>query len=188
MGTNMALTGRMGWAATVAAIAASIMVVPGPVLARSHWNDRRTVEQQASVSPVLAMARCYGRFIGWRDELASIMRATSTYTPLPDDPPRFDRLEAVFIAHAQSERHLALHLRPTFAEKDFPRDLRRGFRVGLKEANATFSGSDYRAAKIRLFSGGGIQQASRMQDLEAHADAVFAKLGEPCDRIAALNP
>jgi len=143
------------------------------------------VEQQASVSPVLAMARCYGRFIGWRDELATLMQATSTYTPLADDPPRFDRLETAFINHAQSERHLALHLRPTFAERDFPRDLRRGFRVGLKEAAATFGGADYQAAKIRLFSSGGIQRAARMQDLEANADAAFARLGQPCDRLAA---
>lgn len=164
-----------------------MLIAPGPVEARHHWAHRQTLEQQASISPVLALARCYGRFIGWRDELATIVQATSTNTPLPEDPPRFDRVEAAFIDHAKSERHLTLRLRPTFAERDFPRDLRRAFRQGLKEAVATFEVRDYKAAKIGLFSGGVSERDARLQAFEVQADNKFAPLGAPCDRLAATR-
>ena len=63
---------------------------------------------------VLALARCYGGFIAWRDELAGLMLQASSYTAQPDDQIRFDRMERSFIAGAKRERNLVLTLQPTF--------------------------------------------------------------------------
>ena len=90
----------------------------------------------ASSARVTQLAQCYGRFIAWRDELSGLMQASGAFTPAPDAPARFDHLEASFIDSAQADRHVALRLRPTFAEADFPTDMRLAFQAGLKEAGA----------------------------------------------------
>ena len=173
-------------AATAVALAA-LLAAPADARGFSFWPDHRSLEQQAAASPVVALARCYGRFIGWRDELAGMMKATGAYTPLASDPARFDRVEAAFAAHASADRHLTLLLRPTFAEKDFPGDLRRAFRVGVGESASAFGGPDYRAARAGLLDDSAAPPIPRMQKLETLADDAFAALGEPCDRLAAPN-
>ena len=176
---------KIALSAAAGAAMAALLSAPAGALGLSLWADHRSVEQQAAASPVLALARCYGRYIGWRDELAMMMKATTAYTPLPEDPPRFDRLEAAFVAHAAAERHLTLLLRPTFAEKDFPGDLRRAFRAGVSESGAAFGDPDYKLKKTEFLADTSEPPIPRMQKLETLADAAFAPLGEPCDRLSA---
>ena len=173
--------------AVAGAAIATLFSAPADAQVRSFWSDHRSLEQQAAASPVLATARCYGRYIGWRDELAMMMQATTAYTPLPADPGRFDRIEEAFMAHASAERHLTLRLRPTFAEKDFPSDLRRAFRAGIKESAAAFGAPGYKDARAGLLRDMSMPPIPRMQRLEALADAAFSPLGEPCERLWAPN-
>jgi hypothetical protein len=165
-----------------------VALCAGGAAARSHRADHRTLEQQAAHSRTLALARCYGRFIGWRDELGALMQASGSFTPAPDAPARFDRLEASFIDTAHARRHVTLHLRPTFAEKDFQPDLRAAFRTGLAEVGAAFGADDYKARRKAVLDQADLAPIPRMSALEANADSNFKPLGEPCDQLAAANP
>ena len=106
---------------------------------------------------------------------------------MPDAPARFDHIEASFIDTAHADRRITLHLRPTFAEKDFPRDLRRAFRTGLAETTALYASDDYRARRTAA-AGTDLAPIPKMAALEANADAGFKPLGEPCDRLSSANP
>jgi len=132
----------------------------GASAGRPH-ADHRTLEQQAAASRVVALARCYGRFIGWRDELSGLMRRTGAYTPSSDAPGRFGRVEASFTDTALKDRHLSLHLLPTFAEKDFPRDIRRSFREGLRETAALFAARDYLSRQSEVLARPDVEATSR---------------------------
>ena len=137
---------------------------------------------------VIQLARCYGRFIGWRDELGRLMQASGSYTPAADAPARFDHLEASFIDAAQADMNIVLHLRPTFAEKDFPDDVRAAFQGGLAEAAALYKADDYLAQRKALLDQKDLAPIPRMAALESNADARFKPLGEPCDQLATANP
>jgi hypothetical protein len=150
-----------------------------------HHADHRTLDQQAAASPTLALARCYGRFIAWRDELLDLMQQSGSYTDAAGATGRFDKLETQFIAVARHERGLSLRLKPTFAEKDFPPDLRAAFRTGLKESAARFRDGPYRSEQVDIIGETKVAPFLRMHDLESKADEAFEDLGAPCDRLAA---
>jgi hypothetical protein len=172
------------------AVLAVVVLAAAPAGARSHGHrsDNRTLDQQAKASPTLALARCYGRFIGWRDQLKSLMQATGSYTPAPDAPTRFDHVEASFADTARGERNLTLRLRPTFAEKDFPRDLRGAFRKGLKEAAKVYAADAYKSQQAGVKAQADLTPIPKMAALEVNADAAFKPLGAPCEALADAHP
>jgi hypothetical protein len=180
---------RFHWLAGVALLAVAVLPA-APALARSHGHRSasRTLEQQAKASPTVAMARCYGRFIGWRDQLKGLMQATGSYTPSPDAPGRFDHVEASFADTARSERKLTLHLRPNFAEKDFPRDLRTAFRKGLKETTQLYAASAYKTQQAGVTARSDLTPIPKMTALEANADGAFKPLAAPCEALADEHP
>ena len=134
---------------------------------------------------VLAFAGCYGRFIGWRDELSSLMLQSNSYTPWPLDRARFDRIENAFAASAQRDRHLALILQPSFKEADFPADVRAAFRAGLKTAASRFAEAGYRHSQLDVLGAVDLTPVQRMSQLEMNADQAFAPLSASCERLAA---
>ena len=133
---------------------------------------------------VLALAGCYGQFIGWRDELSTLMLQANSYTPWPDDRIRFDRMERAFAAGVQRDRKLVLTLQPAFREDDFPPDIRRAFRTGLKAASTAFAADGYKHTQIMVIGQPDLSAQQRMAQLEANADQVFASLAAPCERLA----
>ena len=141
------------------------------------------LDQQMASAPVLAIARCYGRFIAWRDELSSAMLETGA-PPSLDAPVRFNRVETAFSALALRDRQLTLRLQPTFKETDFPVDIREAFRTGLKEAGQRFAARAYRTERTDILASAGQTPNSRMSAAEYQSDAAFADLGGPCDRFA----
>ncbi len=136
-----------------------------------------------AASGVLAFAGCYGRFIGWRDELSSLMLQTNSYTPWPGDRLRFDHMEQGFAASAKRDRKLTLTLQPVFKEADFPADIRRAFRAGLKTASDRFSEAGYRRVQIMVLGEPDLSPRARMAQLEANADEAFAPMAAPCERL-----
>jgi hypothetical protein len=173
--------------ATVVAIVA--LGAAGEAAARGHHHRHHHGRKaQVASGRVLHLARCYGRFIAWRDELGGLMQASGAYTPSPGAPARFDRVEASFIDSAHKDMGVLLHLRPTFAEADFPDDVRQAFQAGLKETTALFAADDYRARRKAVLDQPDMAPIPRMASLEANADASFKPLGEPCDQLAAANP
>ena len=156
---------------------------------RHHRHHRiHTPAPAAATARVTQLAQCYGRFIAWRDELSSLMQASGSYTPAPDAPARFDHIEASFIDSTRADMRLVLHLRPTFAEADFPPDVRQAFQAGLKEAAALYASSDYQVRRKAVMDQADLAPIPRMASLEAIADASFKPLGEPCDQLATANP
>jgi len=133
---------------------------------------------------VRGLAGCYGRFIAWRDELSALMLQANSYTPWPDDRIRFDRMERALAATALRDRKLVLTLQPTFREADFPPDMRRAFRAGLKTASSAFADSDYRHTQITVLGQPDLSPRQRMAQLEANADQAFAPLATPCEQLA----
>ena len=162
---------------------------PGAGAAAAHSRRHHRRHDAPAASPrVTQLARCYGRFIAWRDELSSLMEASGSYTPSPDAPTRFDHLEASFVDAARADMRLELHLRPTFAETDFPDDVRAAFQGGLAEAAALYKADDYLAQRKALLDQKDLAPIPRMAALESNADARFKPLGEPCDQLATANP
>ena len=162
----------------VAAVFAGAITTGSPV---AHAAGQ-SLDQQISSNPLLAIGRCYGRFIAWRDELSSAMIETGT-PPSPSAPARFEQIETAFAALVQRDRNLTLRLQPTFKESDFPTDVRDAFRVGLNETSARFAVDAYKTERMRIFAETSQTPNARMSDMEAHADAAFDDLGRPCDRF-----
>ena len=144
-------------------------------------QPRRRALAGPAQSGVLAAAGCYGRFIGWRDELAGLMLQAGSYTPWPDDRIRFDGAERTFAASAKRERNLTLTLQPSFKESDFPADVRAAFRAGIKLSTDRFAEGGYRHTQIMVIGQPGLSPAGRMAQLEANTDEAFAPLAAPCE-------
>jgi len=132
---------------------------------------------------VKGLAGCYGRYIGWRDQLAALMLQSNSYTPWPDDKIRFDQIERAFAAGALQDRKLVLTLEPVFKESDFPPDVRGAFRAGLAASQAVFAQSDYQHTQVLVIGQPDLSPRERMAQLEANADQAFAPLAAPCERI-----
>jgi len=178
----------MRLASLLAGVMALVLAVDGAAAHSRHHHHHRGHGRRVASARDLQLAQCYGRFIAWRDELSGMMQATGSYTPLPGDPARFDHLEASFIDSTHADMGLTLHLRPTFAEKDFPPRLRQAFQDGLKEVTALYASDDYKSRRKALMGQTDLAPIPRMAGLEGAADAEFKPVGEPCDRLAAANP
>ncbi len=165
-----------------------VLVAAGGAAARSHHHHHRGHKAAVATARDLQLAQCYGRFIAWRDELSALMQASGSYTPSPEAPARFDRLEASFIDSTHKDMGVTLHLRPTFAEADFPPDLRQAFQAGLKEARDLYAADDYRGRQKAVLAQADLAPIPGMASLEDAADARFKPLGEPCDQLALANP
>jgi len=150
---------------------------------KSRAGRLRATAGAPSRSEGVALADCYGRFIGWRDQLAALMLQANSYTPWPDDKIRFDRLERAFAAGVMRERKLVLTLQPTFKESDFPADIRGAFRTGLKRSAALFADNAYQHTQILVIGQPELSPLERMAQLEANADQAFTPLAGPCERL-----
>jgi hypothetical protein len=164
------------------------LLAAGGAAARSHHHHHHGHKAPVATARDLQLAQCYGRFIAWRDELSALMQAAGAYTPSPEAPARFDRLEASFIDSTHKDMAITLHLRPTFAEADFPPDLRLAFQAGLKEAKDLYTADDYRDRQKAVLARTDLAPIPGMASLEEAADARFKPLGEPCDQLALANP
>jgi len=111
------------------------------------------------------------------------MLQANSYTPWPDDPIRFDRMERAFAAGALRDRKLVLTLRPTFRESDFPPDVRKAFQGGLRSASEAFAANDYRHTQLLVVGDPDLSPRQRMAQLEANTDQAFAPLAAPCERL-----
>jgi hypothetical protein len=166
----------------LAAIAVGLLLT-APAAATAQPPAGQALDSQIKAAPVLALSRCYGRFIAWRDELSSAMIETGT-PPSASAPARFNRVETAFAALTLRDRKLTLRLQPAFHESDFPADMRQAFRVGLAEAGQVFQAPAYRSEHMRIFAEADAATGQRMGDLETQTDAAFEDLGRPCDRLA----
>ena len=154
-----------------------------PVSAKSA--SKVPAHKSAPTAGVLVLAACYGRFIGWRDELSGLMLQSNSYTPWPLDRARFDRIENAFAASAKRDRKLVLTLQPVFKEADFPADVRTAFRAGFKTAKDRFAEGGYRHTQVLVLGQPDLSPAQRMAQLEANADEAFAPMVASCERLAA---
>jgi hypothetical protein len=154
-----------------------------PVSAKSA--SKVQAHKSAPTAGVLVFAGCYGRFIGWRDELSGLMMQSNSYTPWPLDRARFDRIENAFAASAKRDRKLVLTLQPVFKEADFPADVRTAFRAGFKTATDRFAEGGYRHTQVLVLGQPDLSPAQRMAQLEANADEAFAPMVASCERLAA---
>jgi len=155
------------------------------VLARPTVASKKSVKPAPKASSgVLAFASCYGRFIGWRDELSGLMLQSNSYTPWSWDRARFDRMENAFAVSAKRDRNLVLTLQPTFKEADFPPDVRAAFRAGFKTARDRFAAAGYRHTQVLVLGLPDLSPPQRMAQLEANADQAFAPLVAACERAA----
>ena len=173
IGIAIALAVPAGAAGAVADAAGT----PDHKAARHHASAKRPARRGDGV---LLLADCFGRFIAWRDEMSSLMLQANSYTPTADDRSRFDRMEQAFADGVLRERNLVLTMQPAFREADFPADIRKAFRAGLKTGSAAFAANAYRNSQIAVLGQDGLTPPMRMTQLEANADAVFGPLSASC--------
>lgn len=132
----------------------------------------------------LAIGRCYGRFIAWRDALGAEMTETGSYTPAAGAAERFEVVENAFTRTLLRERRLRLRVIPSFAEADLPPDVRTAFRQGLSETNQRLGDPALSAAEGQLMIDAELTPQAKMARSELLIDTAFDALGQPCDALA----
>jgi hypothetical protein len=143
--------------------------------------DRITGHKPAPPPPpdVATQARCYGRYVAWRDAMADAIQTTNAWPASAAPVAEFDRIEASFVASAMSDRGVAVELSPDLDETALPADLRVAYDHGLQEGKARLAGPAETASQTDVDAPG----AERMVQLQGALDAAFAPLRAPCASI-----
>jgi hypothetical protein len=177
--------GQTRLAALILALSATVTigrVQAGPL---QSVIDHLTGQASASQAGAAAQARCYGRYLVWRDALVDAIRATDAWpTAAPDT--EFNKMQASFVAVLIADRGLTARVSPDLDETGLPADVRAAVDRGVQEAKARLATASAGGAPLQILE---LQTGpDAMARAQAAIDAAFAPLKTPCARLLAARP
>jgi len=146
---------------------------------RAGNADRSRLIDTSSV----AQARCYGRYVAWRDALYGTIQQTDSWLTSSEPVAEFERMQASFITQLSNERGVTLRFSPDLDETALPADVRAAYDRGMQETGAMFDSPTFHQRQAKAASDPGQTGAQRMAGLQATVDETFAGLRAPCTRL-----
>jgi hypothetical protein len=170
---------RRGCASLVALVACLLSVGQAQASPKSSAADRARLVAASSV----AQARCYGRYVAWRDALFGTIQQTDSWLTSTEPVAEFDRMQASFVASLSNERGMTLRFSPDLDETALPADIRSAYDRGVQETGAELDAASFHARKSQALDDPARPAAQRMAKLQAAIDDSFAGLRAPCERL-----
>ncbi len=164
----------------LAALAACLLSV-GQTQAspKSSTADRARLVATSSV----AQARCYGRYVAWRDALYGTIQQTDSWLTSSEPVAEFDRMQASFVASLSNERGMTVRFSPDLDETALPADIRGAYDRGVQETSAELAAASVHARESQALDDPARPADQRMAKLQAAIDDTFAGLRAPCARL-----
>ena len=170
---------RRGCASLAALVACLFGVARAEASPRSIAADRARLVEASSV----AQARCYGRYVAWRDALYGTIQQTDSWLTSTEPVAEFERMQASFVTSLANERGVTLRFSPDLDETALPADIRAAYDRGVQETGAQFGSAAFRARQTQALGDAAKPAAERMARLQTAIDDSFASLRAPCARL-----
>jgi hypothetical protein len=170
---------RRGWVSLAALVACLFGAGVAQASPRTSNADRSRFIDTSSV----AQARCYGRYVAWRDALYGTIQQTDSWLSSAEPVAEFDLMQASFVAQLSNERGVTLRFSPDLDETALPADIRAAYDRGLQETGALFESQSFRDRQARAAADTAQPGADRMAGLQAVIDDSFSGLRAPCTRL-----
>lgn len=129
---------------------------------------------------VIAQARCYGRYLAWRDALSDAIQTTNAWPTSAEPVNEFEKMQASFTADLADERGLVVRAAPDIDETGLPRDIRVALDRGLQESKARLAAASARAERIPARDDATHSGGEQMAKLQSAMEGAFAELRAPC--------
>jgi len=172
-------------AASIFALSATVMLGRAEAGPLQAMIDHITGRASTSPPSAVAEARCYGRYVVWRDAIGEAIQATNAW-PSAQPANEFYKMQASFVAVLSAERGVAPRISPDLNEADLPADVRLAFEQGVTEAKAKLGGAGARGAPLEASDGRAGSEA--MAKAQAAIDGAFAPLRVQCARQVDVHP